>query len=63
MKACLNIFQMSTNVMGFQWSRKITNIFLLSDFGDKSRPPSLKGQGNQMLMCWINYFRIPFNLS
>jgi hypothetical protein len=29
---------MSTNVMGF---RKITNIFLHSDFGDKSRPQSI----------------------
>jgi hypothetical protein len=27
LKACLNTFQMSTNVMGFQKSRKITNIF------------------------------------
>jgi hypothetical protein len=25
--ACLNTFQMSTNVMVFQWSRQITNIF------------------------------------
>jgi hypothetical protein len=24
-----HIFQMSTNVMGFQWSRKITNIFCI----------------------------------
>jgi hypothetical protein len=27
LKACLNTFQMSTNVMGLQQSRKITNIF------------------------------------
>jgi hypothetical protein len=29
LKACLNTFQMSTNVMGFQWSRKITNISII----------------------------------
>jgi hypothetical protein len=28
-KACLNTFQMSPNVMGFQWSRKVTNIFCI----------------------------------
>jgi hypothetical protein len=44
LKACLNTYQMSTNVMGFQHSRKMTNIFHWhSNFGDKSRPQSLKG--------------------
>jgi hypothetical protein len=34
---------MSTNVMEFQQSRiKLPIYFLHSDFGDKSRPPSLK---------------------
>jgi hypothetical protein len=42
LKAHLNTFQMSTNVMALQWSRKITNIFGHSGFGDKSRTQSLK---------------------
>jgi hypothetical protein len=29
LKACLNTFQMSTNVVGFQQSCKITNIFCI----------------------------------
>jgi hypothetical protein len=35
LKACLNTFQMNTNVMGFQWSRKITNIFCILIFVTK----------------------------
>jgi hypothetical protein len=39
MKAYLNTFQMSTNVMGFN---RVVKLPIFSDFGDKSRPPSLK---------------------
>jgi hypothetical protein len=43
LKACLNTFQMSTNVVGFN-----DQYFLHSDFGDKSRPV-LKGLKLQLL--------------